>query len=371
MRELLDIVSAYDGGMEKNRRMALATVVGVTGSTYRRPGARMLFGEEGRLAGLINAACLESDLSERAAKVIASGNPELISYDTTSPDDIVFGLGLGCNGTVEILMEPSQRTGLGEKISVLSRCVKGNRPMVMGTVIAANGANGTELGDFVAFQDRAKIAGNVKAVRLRTTIEEVCASMDGLPYVCKSYPHGNAQVRVFYEVITPPLPLVIFGAGPDAIPLVDSAKLLGWNVTVVDHRPAYGTPSALPKADAVLLAEPEAYFQQTTMSPKHIVVIMTHNFAKDRKLLKLSLNSDVPYVGLLGPKSKLETLLRTLEGEGFVPTATQLARLHAPIGLDIGAETPEEIAFSIISEIKAVLERRTGGFLKDRKGAIH
>ena len=371
MRELLDIVSAFEEAERKGQKTALATVVGVTGSTYRRPGARMLFSEEGRRAGLINAACLESDLSERAAKVILRGKPELISYDTTSPDDIVFGLGLGCNGTVEILMEPSQRSPLAEKNSVLKRCVQGDQPIVMGTIIGMSGGDGHSLGDFVAFQGRTKIAGTITDGELASKIETHCASMEDAVFAQQSFPLGKGKIRVFFEVISPPLPLIVCGAGPDALPLVMAAKQLGWNVTVVDHRPAYATKSAVPAADSVILAEPAQICDHVKLSQRHVAVVMTHHFEKDRMLLKLLLPSEVRYVGLLGPKSKLQTLLQNLEAEGFTPPPEQLAKLHAPIGLDIGAETPEEIAFSIIAEIKAVLEHRSGGFLRDRQGAIH
>ena len=371
MKELIDVVGAFEEARTKSQRTAIATVVGVSGSTYRRPGARMLFSENGRLAGLINAACLESDLSERARKVIVSGKPELVAYDTTSPDDIVFGLGLGCNGTVEILIEPSQSPVARKKIGVLKQCLEGENTIVLATVIAAKGTTGIQVGDYVASDGRRTIAGNITDTQLTSIIESDCQSMHDLSFTQKTYPRGGGQVRVFFEVVTPPLPLVIFGAGPDANPLVDSAKLLGWNVTVVDHRPAYATKNNIPGADEVVLSEPEQSMDRVKLSQRHVAVIMTHSFDKDRKLLKLLLTSQARYVGLLGPRSKLQTLLQNLEKEGFKPSRQQLDRLHAPIGLDIGAETPEEIAFSIVSEIKAVLEGRSGGFLKDRQGAIH
>jgi len=371
MKELFDIVRAYDGLVESGHPSALATVVGVTGSTYRRPGARMLFSQDGRRAGLINAACLESDLSERARKVIHSGKPELVSYDTTSPDDIVFGLGLGCNGTVEILMEPGQCTATVKKIAVLKEILTGNVPLVLATVVAAEGVQGIRVGDFVASSSQKMLDGTMTDGPLRATMESDCRSMRDVLFCQKSYKAGTTEVRVSFEILHPPQPLVIVGAGPDAIPLVESAKSLGWNVTVVDHRPAFATKETVPGADAVVLSEPERMSEQVKVSRRTVAVIMTHNFDKDRKLLKMLLPSEARYVGLLGPKSKLQTLLQNLEKEGFKPTKEQLAKLHAPIGLDIGAETPEEIAFSIISEIKAVLEGRSGGFLKERNGPIH
>jgi xanthine/CO dehydrogenase XdhC/CoxF family maturation factor len=371
MRELSDIVKAYQEAGKSGRACALATVVNVTGSTYRRPGAKMLFSSQGRLAGLINAACLESDLSERARKVIANGKPELISYDTTSPDDIVFGLGLGCNGTVEILMEPSQRPALADKAAVFDRSLSGGEPIAVATVIAASGRVGVQAGDFVAFDLHGRVAGTITHPRLASAIQDQCRLKNDVTYAESTIPYGEGSVRVFIEVLFPPLPLVLFGAGPDSLPLVDAAKLLGWNVTVVDHRPAYATKDNIPSADAILLSEPEQLADHLKLSERHVVVIMTHSFDKDRTLLRILLQSPCKYVGLLGPKTKLQTLFENLEREGFKPSEEQLNRLHAPVGLDIGAETPEEIALSIVSEIKAVLENRGGGFLRDRHGPIH
>lgn len=371
MRELIDIIRAFGECTKKGKQVALATVVRVSGSTYRRPGARMLFSEKGRLAGLINAACLESDLSERAKQVIHRGKSELISYDTTSPDDIVFGLGLGCNGTVDILMEPSRSPLLAKKIAILERCMSGENATVLATVVVTGGFKGVQLGDYVARDARGTVTGSITDHRLASTVESDIKAMSASATTQKMYPREGGEVEVFFEVINSPLPLVIFGGGPDVIPLLDAAKLLGWNVTVVDHRPSFATKENVPGADHVVLSEPEQLSDRVSLSDRHIAVIMTHNFDKDRKLLRLLLNSPARYVGLLGPKGKLDTLLQNLEQEGFKPNEKQLRRLHAPIGLDIGAETPEEIAFSIISEIKAVIEGRSGGFLKDRRGAIH
>ncbi len=371
MKEIADIVAAYDTATRLGQITALATVVGVSGSTYRRPGARMLFAADGRLAGLINAACLESDLSERAKRTIAGGNAQLISYDTTSPDDIVFGLGLGCNGTVEILMEPSQSGSLAKKIEIFRSSLGAEEPTSLATVISVDSVSGVQQGDYLAGNANGRTTGSLADPALAAAIRADMNRLTERSYVQKNYPIGNGQVRLFLEVLTPPLPLIIFGAGPDAIPLVDAAKMLGWHVTVVDHRPAYANKAKVGNADILLVAEPEQLPDRLRLSSRHIAVIMTHNFDKDRKLLRFLLESPANYVGLLGPRSKLENLLQNLEQEGFKPGEPQLSRLHAPIGLDIGAERPEEIALSIVSEIKAVLEGRSGGFLRHRIGPIH
>ncbi|HTP12428.1 MAG TPA: XdhC/CoxI family protein [Bacteroidota bacterium] len=367
MKELADIVRAFKTASESGLSTALATVVHVSGSTYRRPGARMLFSTKGRLAGLINAACLESDLFERAKKVIAGGKPELINYDTTSADDIIFGLGLGCNGTVEILLEPGQQR-LADKMAILERSLSGSGPIILATIV---GGDANQIGAFLASDGSKRIANTGADSMLAAALEKTCVLTDGAAFAEKEIPYEGGSVRVFIETLFPPLPLVIFGAGPDALPLVDAAKFLGWHVSVVDSRPAYATKAHVANADAVILAEPERVRECVNLSRRHVAVIMTHNFDKDKKLLQILLESPCQYVGLLGPTSKFQTLVENLEREGFTLNKEQRGRLHAPIGLDIGAETPEEIAFSIISEIKAVLEHRAGGFLRDRTGPIH
>jgi xanthine dehydrogenase accessory factor len=371
-REVVDIVNAFQELSKTGKRSALATVVDVSGSTYRRPGARMLFSEEGRLAGLINAACLESDLSERVKRIIAKGIPELIAYDTTAPDDIILGLGLGCNGIVQILVEPSQSKVLNDKIAFLERRIAAEEASVLATVFQTSGNTRIQLCDYMALDDERTLNGTIVKTSLAsvirtdaTTVLKQQASMQ------KEYPVENGRVRVFLEFVRPPLRLIVFGAGPDALPLVETAKNLAWHVTVVDHRPAMATKQNAPRADSIVLSRPEELKKSLPLNRNHIAVVMTHNFEIDSKLIQVLLGSPVQYVGLLGPRTKLDTVLQNLDQAGFKPTDEQLDRLHGPIGLDIGAETPEEIALSIISEIKAVTEGRPGGFLKHRKGAIH
>jgi xanthine/CO dehydrogenase XdhC/CoxF family maturation factor len=180
---------------------------------------------------------------------------------------------------------------------------------------------------------------------------------------------GSAEVLI--EVIQPPTPLVIFGAGHDAVPVARLAKELGWHVSVVDSRPAYATPERFPLADVVILTRLEATLERVSIDSRTVAVVMTHNYLHDRKLLQTLLPSPLRYLGLLGPKSRAERLLQELRQEGFVPTNEQLCRLYSPVGIDIGADTPEEIALAIVAEIQAVIANRSGGLLRDRKGSIH
>lgn len=372
MKELIDITNAFAEILRNGTPAALATVVRVSGSSYRRPGARMLFTDHGRVAGLINAACMESDLFEKAKQIARSGTPMLVSYDTTSPDDIVLGLGLGCNGFVEILIEPATTESMEKKMNWLRGCIHAEHTSLLTTVIRASESTGLRPGDFLGVDHFRNLTGtlpeSILSPRIRTEFAELLESGGSST---KIIPLEEGRAELFTETIPAPVPLVVFGAGSDATPLVESAKSLGWRVTIVDHRPAKATKQNIPLADSVLLAHPEELRQHLTLHHRHVAVVMTHNFNIDAKLLRILLESPVRYVGVLGPKSKLDMLLQSLKQEGFEPSDNQLARLHGPIGLDIGAESPEEIALSIVTEIKAVLEGRSGGFLRDRVGAIH
>jgi xanthine/CO dehydrogenase XdhC/CoxF family maturation factor len=183
----------------------------------------------------------------------------------------------------------------------------------------------------------------------------------------RSYEFGE----VFLEHIAPPVPLVVFGAGHDAVPLIRLATELGWRVTLVDHRPAVAARAQFSAADEIIITRPESAAQAVVLDERTAVVLMTHNYEHDRQLLKFVLPSPTRYVGLLGPRSRADKLLQDLARAGVEPTHEQLERLHAPIGLDIGAETPEEIALSIIAEALARLSDRRGGMLRERKGGIH
>jgi xanthine/CO dehydrogenase XdhC/CoxF family maturation factor len=187
----------------------------------------------------------------------------------------------------------------------------------------------------------------------------------------KLYQLPKGEVEVLIEAIQPPVPLAIFGAGHDAMPLVHFAKELGWHVTVVDSRQSYATTDRFPLADAVVFSRTESIHSHITVDHHTVAVVMTHNYLQDRELLKTLLQSPLRYLGILGPKSRTERLLQELREQGVAPTEKHLLRLYSPVGIDIGADTPEEIALSIVAEIQAVLANRAGGLLRNRQGPIH
>lgn len=351
--------------------LAMATVMNVRGSAYRRPGARMLMTADGRAAGMISGGCLENDVRERARKVMVSGTPVLVAYDSTAPDDIVFGLGLGCNGIVHVLIEPlaaGDDTGL---LSFLSSCVARRQ---IGRVATVFKSDEVPIGARLMRWPDGSVTSNFHdpalSAALLQAFHETAARRTALRRIELS--DGRA-VSILVEAVTPPVPLTIFGAAEDAIPVAQLAKSIGWHVTVIDARPAYATAERFPFADAVHCLRPESLLEspRVVLPPESVVMIMTHNFNHDKALLRVLLPRPLRYLGILGPKSRTGRLLDELGDEGCAVTHEHLARLHGPAGLDLGAETPEEIAISIVGEIQAVLAQRQGGALRDRTAPIH
>ncbi|RYG65522.1 XdhC/CoxI family protein [bacterium] len=306
----------------------LATVVATRGSTYRKPGARMLITEDRWLAGSISGGCLESDIVHTAWERTKDG-PAIVEYDATAEDDILLGFGLGCSGATTVLM--TRLPADGGVLAFLERAIADPRGGELDTIIEPGpgfGASCGRLGD----ESWQSVEGRF---------------VDGRP--------------TLHERIEGPFPLVVFGAGHDAIPLARLAADLGWRVTVIDGRTTHAIPARFPGAHAVLVAAPRVALEHVTLPPGGAAVLMTHGYTNDLTLLGWLLDSELGYIGALGPVARRERLLGDLEKEDRAPNDAQRARLHAPVGLDLGAKGPEEIALSIVAEILAWRNGRNGG----------
>ncbi|KAB8317359.1 XdhC family protein [Tolypothrix campylonemoides VB511288] len=367
MKELQDIVTDFLAIKNCGQIAALATVVKVKGSTYRRPGARMLMSQDGCMTGSISGGCLESDVFEHAKQVMASGEPTLVKYDPEVAEEIIWALGLGCNGAVHVLIER-----LDKQLTFITECLSNRHSGVLATVFCVEGQLQAKVGNQLMLYPDQNITNEITdSILSQAVILDAQLVLQHQKSKVKVYnlPAGRAEVLI--EFIQPPTPLLIFGAGQDAIPVVHFAKELGWHVTVVDHRPTYLTPEKFPHADSLILTSAEAAYKHILLEDSTVAIVMTHNYFHDRELLKMLLPSAVRYIGVLGPKRRTAELLEDLHSEGIVYTQEQLSRLYAPVGIDIGADTPVEIALSIVAEIQAVLTKRAGGFLRDRIGPIH
>lgn len=340
----------------------LATVVDVAGSGYRRPGARMLIDKNGFGIGTVSGGCLEADVLERAREVLQTGEATVITYDTTKDEDSIFGLGMGCRGIVRILLEEVSNENIF--FELLRTALEERKPLTMATLISTSAENQRVGARY--FRQDSKIV--INAVNSHIPDELQSKLRDFAAERAAARVETLDSGEVFFETIRPPVNLLLFGAGYDALPLVKFAKELGWRVAVVDHRPAYSNPRRLPEADEIFTKNvqdlDDAFFQDENS----VAVIMTHNYNRDREILPRLLNSKCLYVGALGPKKRTEKILAETN-EIF--SAESLEKLHAPVGLDIGADTPEAIALSIVAEIQAVLKEREGGFLRRRQGSIY
>lgn len=351
MNELRTLIDAFNAATLRDERCALATVVSVEGSSYRRPGARMLVCEAGTSTGTISAGCLESDVIEHAKRVIHTGAAKVVEYDTASTsDEMAWGLGLGCNGTVRVLVEPLASGSL--YIEALRR--SDAAPVSVATVYAPSPGGRLFLDE----------EGNVRRENLSDEMAAMIESemeYDG----ARIYDMDGVTAKVFLETLLPPVPLVIFGAGQDALPVVELARNLGWWTEVVDPQARPASRSRFAIADKVTLSRPEDVGAHVRIIPRTMTLLMSHNFSHDLAMLRFLLASPARYIGVMGPRKRTERMLREL-------AATEgMARLHSPAGLDIGANGPAEIALSIVAEMRAVLEGRRGGMLRERRGSIH
>ncbi|MDQ7799979.1 MAG: XdhC family protein [Armatimonadota bacterium] len=367
MRELLDILAGLRDARTRDEEAALATVVGVRGSTYRREGARLLILASGRTVGSVSGGCLEGDIQVVAEEVLRDGRARLLHYDLTADDEAVWGLGLGCNGVIDVLLE---KVGVVQPSpeSYLARAVEQEVPLAVVSVVGPEAAD--LLGRRVVVEESRRVTGSLGRPDLDAAALELGQQALSSERPCRA---AADAYELFAEPILPPPRLVVCGAGHDAIPVVHFAAELGLRPVVVDRREKFLTRERFPQAHGFLHTEFPLAAQAVRPDGRTFVVIMTHNYLHDRDLLRsfLTYHSFPAYVGVLGPRQRTQKILQELAESGVVPSAEQRQRLFTPVGLDIGAEGPEQIALAILAEILAARNGRSGGFLRDRPARIH
>jgi xanthine/CO dehydrogenase XdhC/CoxF family maturation factor len=342
---------------EQGRGAALATVVHIEGSAYRRPGAKMLIEDDGTMAGSVSGGCLEADVREVALSVIRHGTPQLLHYDTGSDDETPFGLGLGCNGAVDIFVQRATSPDLLETSRRIMPLLEGDSAFAVSTIV--RGAAG--LGRSVVVGTNGKSVGSTGDPKLDRLIASRANEFLGT---------GTSQLRdlegcrVFTEVQLPPPSLLVLGAGEDTRPLVASATDVGFRVTVVDHRPAYLTPDHYPAGTRLVEARSDSNISNLPLGPRSYAVVKTHSLEHDREWVRRMLASEIRYIGVLGPRARIEELLSELGAEDD-------ERVFGPVGLDLGAYGPEQIAVSIVAELLALYWDREPVHLRTKESAIH
>ncbi|MBI4470608.1 MAG: XdhC family protein [Acidobacteria bacterium] len=389
MKELLEILKGLEEVRSKEENAALATVVRVQGSAYRREGAKLFVTEKGSTIGNISAGCLESDVLEFTRKVTESRRPLVRHYGLMGDDELIWGFGQGCNGIIDVLIEPLET--VNADLGLVSKAVETNSTLAIATVVfedkqrSAGGrpsyeslpAIGTKL---TVFGDGTKkgtlghklldqaVAKDATDLLKRGRSRTLFYDLDRLPHKGKDEEPG---IGVFIDTFAPADTLLVFGAGADSVPLAQYGKEVGFQVKVVDHRPAYATAERFPMADEVLCSPAEEIPKKMAINDRTYAVILTHNFNVDSTILAWLLDGNAPYIGILGPKERYQMIADKLARDGREISPEQSKRIFAPIGVDLGAEGMEQIALSIMAEILAVKNQRNAAFLREREGPMH
>lgn len=340
---LAPLLPLFDRERAAGRPLVLGVVLETKGSTYRKPGALMLIAESGEYSGLLSGGCLEGDLREHADSVRKSGRPRVISYDLRGPDDLLWGLGVGCEGAMSILLMRVAATNHWQPLAHLVGALAEHRPTAVGIVVESQ-RDESAAGSVVLPN------GAANSPRERALVESAASRLPG--WIESEAP----DLRLFALPLALPPRILLLGAGPDTLPIVDFAARLGWKVTLVDHRPAYAKAEYFPHAERVVHARPDEAARVLDLSGFTAAVVMSHHLPSDLAYLRMLAASKIPYVGLLGPAVRREKLLGDL-GEDAARLRT---RLRAPVGLALGGRAPESIALAIVSEIHAFVHDARG-----------
>ncbi|MBC7983872.1 MAG: XdhC family protein [Candidatus Obscuribacterales bacterium] len=337
------LLEFFDAHRARSEPLVLATIVRTIGSTYRKAGAHMLIAQDGQAAGLLSGGCAESDLIERARRVFSSGQAELADYDTRGSDDVIWGIGLGCEGAMRILLTLLDTKNDYQPFTMIAQHIREHRRGAFAFVVAPHGKE------------------NVLGQSWHSQIEALPAAlqllMESAATVRAAETARFENNEVFVAPIDLPPRLLVLGAGADAMPVAEIAGLMGWQVSLVDHRPAYAVASRFARAREVLLVPAKELTQRIKIADFDAAVVMSHHLPTDQMYLEALANSSIGYVGLLGPAARRARLLSEL-GELAVSLH---GRLAGPVGLDIGAKSPETIALAIVAEIHAHLYGHSGG----------
>lgn len=341
------------------RPWALATIVAVAGSTYRRPGARLLVRDDGTWVGNLSGGCLEGEVVALAVRAMQDGVLRRESFDLTADDEAIWGWGLGCNGAMEVVVEAG--VAARAHVAAVSRARGLGADCRLVHVIGPIDPPHRLLGTHAALQP----GGSGGPADLPASVVEAAAGRSRATVV------RVGDLEVFVEPASPPQRLIVCGAGDDAIPLVARAASLGWEVTVADDRSSLLDEARFPGASALVRCRADDVAAATGADGHTAAVVMSHNFLRDAGSLSSLGPAGLAYVGMLGPAQRLARLLGHLADQGVETQAWDRDVLHGPAGLDVGAEGPDEVALAIVAEVLAVVRGRGGGPLRARPGPIH
>lgn len=361
LKEIRKIVELYNASSDEES-WALATVVNVEESAYRRIGARMLVNSKGNWTGGISGGCLEGDALRRSLKAIHSKSPSRVVYDTMDDDSDEIGIGLGCNGRIEVLFTPIDKKDAHNPIAVLKQIIQANTSAILVKVIESI-SDENYLGKIQLVSNELETL-NFCHLNESILFEKIHQTrINRRPQIINLKNQEGKSLRILVEYIRPETRLVIVGDNYDVLALVGLAQELGWELHIV------GRKKKISKAIFAKAKKVYEYEDITTVPIDDFtaIVLMTHDYNWDKQMLPFLLEKKPTYLGMLGPKKRLKKMKEDLNLQDL----EAIKFFHSPVGLDIGAESPEEIGLSILAEIVAVFRSKKGNFLKLKKGSIH
>lgn len=368
MKEIRIIVAACGQIDFSRNKAALATVARVEGSSYRRTGARMLVLDNGTYLGGISGGCLEGDALRRAQKAIAANQPSVVTYDTTRDDHNQIGVGLGCNGIIDVLFTPLDPLDATNIIGLLRDRMNSRQPRLLATITGCD-AHPEVLGKTIPFENDAQWRRDFPVTELAEPVlaDALNCLKTGDTQTLVYTAASGLEARICLEVLIPATHLILYGSNNDIYPMARIARELGWELTVMAN-PLKVEKSLFSLGAKVL--HPKGS-EHPEIDPYTAIVLMSHDYKTDLYHFQNLLGSEARYIGLLGPRKRAEKIFDELASAGISVPGDIMERIFAPAGLDIGALTPEEIALSIIAEIRACFAGRQGASLRLRQGAIH
>ena len=362
MNEIKNIINQYQKLKQEGIRCILATVVRVEGSSYRREGARMLTDEFGNLTGAISGGCLEGDALKKALLALHKNTKKLVTYDTSDESDAVIGAQLGCNGIIKVLFEPVDYTNSNNVIEILKWVVERKEGAFVMVHITENGES---FGTLNAFAKNGLWMTPPEIMDISYSDSDLLLNHSYYKNV------KNDSSQVFFNFIKPKIHLVITGAGNDVVILQQLAEVLGWQVSILDGRHTHASKERFGENCQIFLGNADEVLNCIQYPQYTAVLLMSHNFQYDLKALaRLITLKELPYIGILGPKKKYLKMQEALQDQG-IQTNDDFDNIFSPMGFDIGAETPAEIALSVLAEIQSVFNGKSGASLKYKSGRIH
>jgi len=341
---LLDFYSIH----ASEKSLVLVTIIATQGSTYRKPGAMMLISRDDSFEGMISGGCLEGDLLHHAAEVFRSGEAKFVSYDMHAGDDLVWSLGLGCDGVIHLLLQRLDREHSFEFLEQLEASHAARRAVLLALTIQSNGS--LPLASYALLDRAGKTCGERALLGMLQDVSQPNWPDWRYRKITDSK-NGEASETILVN-LPPPTRVLVCGAGPDAVPVVRALCALDWDVHVVDHRPAYASPGRFPDKCRVILARPEQLAQLVDLDEIDAAIVMSHHLENDSIYLAQLAKMDLDYLGCLGPRARRDRLKEMAD--------CPKQQVYGPVGLNIGAELPEAIALSLAAEIHAVLNHRSG-----------